>query len=126
MLQIMTDVPENVVGIRAAGQVTQDDYREIFVPAVERASKEFGEINLLMVFETQLSNFTPGAWLQDAKMSLKQFGKWNKIAVVSDEKIVEKVAHVFSFISPAVSKGFTIAELDQAKMWVGSPKEATA
>lgn len=124
MLQIMKDVPANVVGVRALGQVTQDDYQQSLVPALEKASKEFEEINFLMVFETDLSNFTYGAWMQDAKVSLKHFAKWNKIAIVSDQKIVEKIAHVFSFISPAESKGFPVSDIELAKIWVAAPKES--
>lgn len=125
MLQIMKDVAASVVGVRALGQVTKEDYQQSLLPALEKAA-ESGEINLLMIFETDLGNFTYGAWMQDAKMSLKHFAKWNKIAIVSDQKIVEKVAPVFSFLSPAESKGFPVSDIELAKIWVAAPKEMTA
>ncbi|GEO10831.1 STAS/SEC14 domain-containing protein [Segetibacter aerophilus] len=124
MLQIMKDVPTGVVGVRALGKVTEEDYKTSIVPALEKASKEFGEINFLMVLETDLGNFTPGAWMQDAKASLKHFAKWNKIAIVSDQKIVEKLAHVFTYISPAEAKGFPVSDIELAKGWVAAPEEA--
>lgn len=114
----MKDVPANVVGVRALGKVTKDDYDQTLVPALEKAAKEFGKINLLMVFETDLANFTYAAWMEDAKLSLKHFGKWHKIAIVSDQKVVEKIAPVFSFLSPAESKGFAISEIELAKTFV--------
>ncbi|MGI8637508.1 MAG: STAS/SEC14 domain-containing protein [Segetibacter sp.] len=125
MLQIMKDVPANVVGVRALGNVTEQDYKQSIAPALENASKQFGEINLLMIFETDLSNFTYGAWMQDAKMSLKHFAKWNKIAIVSDQKIVEKLTHLFTFISPAEAKGFPLSDIEIAKIWVSASKQAT-
>jgi hypothetical protein len=122
----MRDTPANVVGVRALGKVTEDDYKQTLVPALADASKQFKEINFLMVFETDLGNFTSGAWMQDAKISLKHFAKWNKIAIVSDQKIVEKLAHVFSFISPAEAKGFPVSDIELAKTWVAAAKEATS
>ena len=126
MLQIMKDVPGNVVGVRALGKVTEEDYKQSLVPALENASKKSGEINLLMIFETDLGNFTYGAWMQDAKLSLKHFAKWNKIAIVSDQKIVERLAHVFNFISPAEAKGFPVSDIELAKLWVAAPKDDAA
>ena len=126
MLQIMTDVPPHVVGVRAVGQVTKEDYEQVLVPALEKASKQFGELNFLMIFETDLSNFTYGAWMQDAKISFKHFTKWNKIAIAIDKKAIQKLSYVFNYLSPAESKGFSLEELEQAKAWVAAPKGATA
>lgn len=125
MIQIMKDVAPHVTGVRALGSVTQEDYKDSILPKLEKASREFGEINLLMVFETDLGNFTYGAWMQDAKASLKHFAKWNKIAVVSDQKIVENFAYVFNYLSPAEAKGFPISDIELAKNWVAAPKEVS-
>jgi hypothetical protein len=122
MLQLMTDVPLHVIGVRAVGQVTKDDYEQTLVPALEKASKQFGELNFLMVFETDLSNFTYEAWVQDAKESFKHFSKWNKIAIVIDKTAIQKLSYVFNFLSPAESKGFPLDEIELAKTWVAAPK----
>ena len=119
----MKDLPANVVGVRALGQVNKDDYEKTLVPAIEKMAKEFGTINFLMVFETDIKNFTYGAWMQDAKMSLKQFSKWNKVAIVTDQKIIEKLSYIFNYISPAEAKGFPISDIELAKTWVAAPKE---
>ena len=79
-----------------------------------------------MIFETDLGNVTYGAWMQDAKMSLKHYGKWNKVAIVSDQKFVEKLSYIFNIITPAEAKGFPVADIEIAKSWVSAPKEATA
>ena len=126
MLQLLTDVPPHVVGVRAVGQVTKDDYEQTLVPALEKVSKQFGELNFIMVFETDLSNFTYGAWMQDAKISFKHFAKWNKIAIVIDKAMIQKLSYVFNYISPAESKGFSSEELESAKAWVATSKELTA
>jgi len=118
----MTDVPAHVVGFRATGHVTKEDYDSTFVPAVEKAAKETGHINLLMVFETSPANFSYGAWMQDAKMSLKHFGHWHKIAVVTDQKFLQNLSYIFNFLSPAEAKGFPVSDIEIAKNWVAAPK----
>jgi len=115
-----------VLGVRAVGHVSKDDYDQVFVPAVEKAAKEFGEINLIMLFETDVTNFTYGAWMQDAKMSLKNFGKWGKVAIVTDQKFIEKISPALGFLSPADVRGFPVSDVELAKAWVAAPKEATA
>ena len=125
MLQIMKDLPQHVVGVRAVGNVTKDDYDQTLVPAIEKVAKEFGKINFLMLLETDIGNFTYGAWMQDAKMSLKHFAKWNKIAIVTDQKVIENISQIFNFVSPAQAKGFPVSDLELAKTWVAAPQEAT-
>ena len=75
MLQIMKDLPQHVVGVRALGHVNKDDYEQTLVPALDKVAKEFGEINFLMLFETDITNLTNGACIQYANMSLKHFAK---------------------------------------------------
>lgn len=125
MLQLMQGLPDHVVGVRALGNVNKDDYEQTLLPAIESVAKEFGEINVLMLLETDISNFTYGAWVQDAKVSLKHFAKWNKIAIVTDQKVIEKISNFFSFVSPAIAKGFPVADTELAKAWVTAPKEVT-
>lgn len=122
MLQILTDMPASVVAVRAVGEVTKEDYDTKLLPAVESVAKEFKEINFLFVLETDLQNFTPAAWMRDAWMSLKNYTKWNKVAVVSDQKFVQKLSDMLRYVFPGEAKGFSFEELQQAKEWVaGNP-----
>ena len=126
MLQLMKDLPAHVVGIRAVGSVNKEDYEQTFIPAIEKVAREAGEINLLMLLETDVTNFSYGAWMQDAKVSLKHYAKWHKVAVVTDQKVIEKISHYLSFISPAEVKGFPVSDVELAKGWVSVPTETTA
>ncbi len=125
MLQLMTDLPPYVVAVKATGNITKEDYENILMPAVEKVDELYKEINFIMVLETSISNFTWGAWMNDAKMSLKKYAKWNKVAVVTDEKIASLLSYAFGLISPSESRGFTLAELEQAKQWVAERTTAS-
>lgn len=122
MLEVMHEVPANVVGFRASGEVTKDDYETVLIPTVDKAAKQFGELHFLLVLETDVKNFTLGAWLNDAKVGIKHLTKWNRMAIVSDQKSVEKVTDFLSYLMPGESKGFEMAELDEAIAWVSGSK----
>jgi hypothetical protein len=120
MLQKLTDMPPFVAGFRATGEVTKQDYDATLVPEIERVDKQHGHIHFLMVLETPVKNFNIGAWLQDAWQGLKHYRGWKKIAIVTDEKGVEKFTDIVSAVVPGKAKGFSLMQLAEAKTWVTS------
>ena len=120
MLQLIEDLPMHVVGVRAINAVTEEDYKQVLLPALEALNKKTGKINLIIVLETDVSNYTVGAWANDLKAGFTYFNKWHRIAIVSDQKFVRKFTDAFSFIAPGEYKGFTMAELSMAKLWVAA------
>jgi len=118
MLRYIKDLPDHVIGIHAAGEVSKDDYEKVLIPRLEELVARQGEINYLLVLETDIGNFTAGAWWDDFKLGLKHFSRWNKIAVVTDQKLVEWFSDAFRLFIPGKSKGFPMAELDAAIDWV--------
>ena len=118
MLQFINDLPDYVVGIHAVGEVTKDDYERVLLPRIDDLVKRQGEINYLLVLDTELKNFSVGSWWEDLKLGLKNFKKLNKIAVVTDQKSVEWFSDIFRFFIPGKSKGFRLNELDKAIQWI--------
>lgn len=118
MLSIIREIPPHVFGVRATGQVTADDLKSVLLPGLEVLTQRYDEIYYLLVLETPVENFTAGAWFQDMIAGLKHFTKWKKAAVVTDEKAVEKFTDAFSYIAPGEFKGFELAQLDDAILWL--------
>lgn len=123
MLQFIKDLPDDVVGIHAIGEVTKDDYEKVLVPRIDELAKRQGEIKYLLVLETDVQNFSAGSWWEDLKIGLKNFTKWNKIAVVTDQKSVEWFSDVFRFFIPGKSKGFPLHEVDKAIRWISEKED---
>lgn len=61
MLELIKDLPPFVVGIRAPGEVTAEEYRNTVLPVADAAVKEHGDINYLLVMETDISNWNLSA-----------------------------------------------------------------
>lgn len=120
MLTLMNDLPSHVVGVKATGDVGKEDFEKVLIPALEDLVNRTGKINYLLYLDTGISNFTLGAWFKDVQLGLKNFKKWNKMAIVSDQRGVNTFSDVFGYVIPGDSKGFKISELEEAKIWVAS------
>ena len=49
MLQFLSDLPKNVVGIEVNGEVTKDEYDKVVIPRLDDLVKRQGEINYIVV-----------------------------------------------------------------------------
>ncbi len=112
------DTTDNVVAFRALAEVTKDDFLTAVVPAVEHLVNQINEINFLLVLDTDLQNFTAGAWLQDGLLGLKHLGKWNRAAIVTDTDEIISFTNGFSFIIPGEFRGYKRVEFNKALNWV--------
>ncbi|MDW8852218.1 STAS/SEC14 domain-containing protein [Flavobacterium sp. MMLR14_040] len=123
MIQIL-DAPENVVAFRALGEVTKDDYQSIMAPAVEKLVERINEINFLFLIDTDLENFTAAAWMQDAMIGLKNLGKWNRAAIVTDSERAITFTNGFSYVVPGEFRGYKKESYQEAMNWVqGNDKQ---
>lgn len=121
MIEIMNDLPENVVGFHATGKVTKDDYEKVLMPAVDAQSKMFTKINFLLWVDTDVSNYTFGAWVDDALVGVKHFTHWHKVAIVSHYDVIKKITNVLGHLVPGTYKGFQNSQIEAAKTWVAEP-----
>lgn len=118
MIELINELPNNVVGFKATGQVSKADYENVVVPAVDALAESTGKINFLLELDTDISNYTSGAAFDDMMVGFKHFTQWNKIAIVSDQKGVEKVTNALDAVVPGKAKGFPKSKIDEAKSWV--------
>jgi hypothetical protein len=118
MIQIINS-PSNVAAFRALGEVTKKDYEDVVVPVVEALVSKNNELNFLLELDTKLGNFSAGAWFEDLMIGLKNFGKWNKAAIVTDSDTIISFTNAFSYIAPGEYKGFKKDEIDIALLWAG-------
>jgi len=118
MLQLIKDMPDHVAAIHAVGDVTREDFENTLEPIFDELVSTCGEINYLLILETNGSNFSPGAWWRDLVLMLKYYSKWNKIAVVTDKRGVEWFTDVFKFVVPAETNCFPLDKLDEAIKWI--------
>jgi hypothetical protein len=118
MITLMENIPSYVAGFTASGEVTKTDYEKVLIPRIEEAYKIHGHIHFLFELRTDVGNFTTAAWWNDLMIGLRHFSRWKKMAIVSDQKAVEKMSDLISPVLPGKTKGFKLMDLEQAKTWV--------
>lgn len=118
MIQQITDVPSNVSAFRAIGEVSEDDFKTVIIPIVNRLVEETDQLNYMLVLDTSVKNFTAGAWWQDALLGLKNITKWNRVAIVSDSDGINSFTDIFSVFIPGEFRGFYPEQLKVAIDWV--------
>lgn len=118
MIELIKGLPSHIVGFRATGEVTQDDYKEVVFPAAEELVRRTGELNYITVFDTPFKNFTAGAWWQDTVLSLMKVSKRHRAAVVTGSENANTFTDVWGKLTPGESKGFLPEEMDEAITWV--------
>ena len=113
----LIDTADNIVAFRALAEVTKDDFQEVVVPSIDKLVKRINEINFLLVLDTDIGNFTSGAWLQDLLVGLKHLGKWNRAAIVSDSDEIISFTNGFSYVVPGEFRGFKKLDFNKALNW---------
>jgi hypothetical protein len=116
-------MPNNMVGFKATGEITQDNFLNIVDPVVRELVSRTGELNYLMIIETPLKNWTMGAWLQDALLGIMEISKWNRVAIVSGSEFLNKFTDVFSIFVPGTFRGFPAAQFSEAVQWVSTGQQ---
>ncbi len=120
MLTMIGDLPSNVVGVEADGQVTAEDYERLLVPAFEqaRAATPGGKVRVLYVLLDDFPEYTPGAIWEDTKLGLGHLTSWERIAVVCDADWLGKFLHAFAWMVPGEIRSFDLDGLDAARAWI--------
>ena len=122
MVERMDGMPEGVIGVRASGKLTKEDYVSVLEPALKEAAGT-GEARVLFVLP-DFDGHEPSALLEDIKtglaVELKDRSNWKKLAVVSGVDWVAKSMRLFSWAMPGELEVFEMDELDKAREWVAT------
>jgi hypothetical protein len=118
MIKHLENLPSNIVGFKATGEITATDFTETVLPKVNELIEKTDKLNYLLVLETSVKNFTIGAWMKDVFMGIKHLTKWNRAAIVSDAEGVRNFTNFFSYLMPGEFRGFEHKDLQEAIDWV--------
>lgn len=118
MIEVMTDLPDRVLGLKATGQVSAQDYKTVLVPAVEEKLRKQKKARLLYLLGDDFEGFTGGAAWEDAKVGMKHLTSFERVAVVTDADWIEGIIKAFGFALPGEVRVFDDDDLDEARLWI--------
>lgn len=120
MLTPIWGLSEDVIGFEASGRVTNADYKERMIPALEKAIAEKGPIRFLFVLGEGFEGYEPTAMWDDTFFGLKHIKDFKKIAMVTDDSMYAGAIRLFAPMMPCEVKVFPLAERDAAKDWIAT------
>jgi len=121
MIEVMTDLPERVLGLKASGEVTAEDYKTVLVPAIEGQLTKHRKVRLLYVLGDEFKGYSGGAAWEDAKVGMKHLTSFERVAVVTDIDWIENMIKAFGFAIPGEVRVFDDDDLEAARQWICEP-----
>lgn len=118
MITVTPVTAEGILEIELSGTLTADDYRDTLIPAMDEAAASLGRLRLLLRFGGDFSGFTARAAWADAKLGMRHWSGFERIAVVTDTDWIENMVQVMGFVMPGAVETFDGDELDEARRWL--------
>ena len=118
MMEMIRGLPDGVLGFSAKGTVTAHDYESVIIPAVEARFARQQKVRFLYHLGPEFTGFEVAAMWDDAKLGIKHFTGWEKMAVVTDVAWIRVAIEAFGLALPGRVRVFHESELAEAKRWV--------
>ena len=98
--------------------MTGADYESVLIPAVEEMLARRKNIRFLYHLGEDFTGFDAKAMWDDAKVGLKHFSAWERVAVVTNVGWISATMKAFGFVMPGHVRVFGNSELADAKRWL--------
>lgn len=119
-VDIISGLPDRVVGIVAKGTVDSDDYTSVIEPAVDEVLAEHDKIRLLYVLGPDFTGCTIGGAWEDGKLGMGHLTRWEMIAMVTDHEWIRHTVQLLGHLLPGKVKVFSADQMGDARAWVAS------
>jgi SpoIIAA-like len=127
LIETVTDLPAGILGFRAAGKITSDEYRQMMEP-IYAALERREQLNLYFELAEDFHGLDSGALWQDLQaagsVGLKHRSSWERMALVTDKDWVRHGASAFGWLAPGELRLFDPSERDEARAWLGEPSSS--
>jgi hypothetical protein len=114
MLERIDNLPPGVVGVRASGSVSKEDYEKVLEPLFEQARARAEKLRFLYEFAPDFRGFSAAAAWEDVRFGLGAVRQLAGCAVVTDLAWLRESAKFVGFWLPSPVRVFPLAERDQA------------
>ncbi len=108
MIKELRELPPGVIGFEVTGKVRAEDFRDVVLPAFERAAKT-GEFRAVIVIP-EFEGMSGGALWQDLKIGIPHLRGWKRIALVTDIDWITHLTQMFGWMTPGEVKIFPPTE----------------
>lgn len=117
MIEIISELPDNVVGIVAKGRVTREECSGVLRDAMEDSLRRHEKVRLYY----EIGSRFPGAGWDNLEIGVPQLPQWERVAVVTDTGWVRHTVNALRFLINSEIRVFTSMEADEGRAWIAAP-----
>jgi SpoIIAA-like len=114
VIELVGELPKNVVGISVRGRLTIEDCRDLLMPAMRKSLKYHDKVRLYY----ELGSRFPGAAWDDLDLGLEHFSRCERVAIVTDTSWVRHAVKAVRFLIPSEIRVFSTIEAEVARAWI--------
>lgn len=120
MITRIEGLPENVVGFRASGTVTERDYESVIVPVLDRTWPSTVKVGLLYQIAPDFEGFDAHASWDDPGLGRSHRASWDRVALVTDLGWLRRTTRALGFAMPVDVRVVENRAVGEAKAWLGA------
>jgi len=118
VIERIDDLPDGVIGMRAIGRFSVEDYVETLEPEVERIEAAHEQLRLLLHLGPEFTGFGEGAW-GDLTKELRAT-PFHRGAVVTDDSTIRTGISLLRFTLHGHVRSFANEDYERAAGWVAA------
>ncbi|WP_223427393.1 SpoIIAA family protein [Tateyamaria pelophila] len=112
-------MPSDVVAVDLRGLITSQDYTSTLIPLVTERAQKHDKLKMLCVLGDYFDGYSPNAMWDDMRFGFSHLTTFSKLALVTDQEWIRNSAKIFGMLMPTEVMVFDLAELEDAKHWIG-------
>ena len=119
MIDYIENKKENLLEVTIYGKLKGDEFKSIS-EQMQPTLDSWEEINIIEVIK-DYEGVEFSALMQDLKFGIKNLSKlkkFNRCAVVADQKWIKNISNLLDGVTDAKVKSFDTTELNDARQWV--------
>jgi hypothetical protein len=120
MIKALSHLPAGVIGFEMNGTLDAADYRDMLIPAIERAAAS-GPLRVVLIADS-FSGLTGGAIWEDLKLASGHLTALKRFAVVTDIDWMGHLTALFGWLVPGEIKVFGLSDRAAAIEWVSADR----
>lgn len=120
MLSIMLESSPQMLAVQATGTLTDADYTETWLPALEKIIEEYEVANALFYMDENFAGWEMEAIWEDLKFGIKHRNDFARIAIVGGPKWVHWGAKLGESLMDCKIQIFEPEKLSEAVKWAST------
>lgn len=117
-IEILPESGGNLLGVRARGKLTVEDYEKVWIPRLRNLIDAHGSVRVLLFMGEDFDGWEIGAAWDDVKFGVRYGNKCAKVAVVGGPKWVEWASKLFGSLMKGEVETFAGEALPSAWEWI--------